>query len=305
MKVGLIGINSVKEEDHFSEIYNALDKQLHCFFTPHSEKLLPISQNYKVELCYSANNLFEKVDVVYFANSLKPNFDFAIDALKKSCHLFIEDISSLTFEETKQLYKVASEARTNVQLKLPKSYSPEYAEIKNTICEPKLIELNKSFTTLQRHKDYFNEILNSLHFANLGINSGIKKISTIVIPLDPAHYSLVQIRLDYDNGAIANMIFNNISSGEENYIILYQRNNVININFRNHSAINQELINGHVEKHEFIIKETNEFNNELDSFIKACKNNDLQSISESPQILKIIQSTHSIMERLEQASNHN
>ena len=92
MKIGLIGINSVKEEDHFAKIYNTLDKQLHGFFSPHSEEILPISQNYKVKLYYSANELFEKVDAIYFASSLKPNYDFAIDALKKSCHLFIEDI---------------------------------------------------------------------------------------------------------------------------------------------------------------------------------------------------------------------
>ena len=304
MKIGLIGINSVKEENHFIKIYNAFDKQLHGFFSPHSEEILPISQNYKVELYYSANELFEKADAIYFANSLNPNYDFAIDALKKSCHLFIEDISALTFEETRLLYKVASEAGTNIQIKLPKSYSPEYTEIEESISDPKLIELNKNYTSLLRHKDYFNEILNNLHLANLSINSNIKKTSTVVLPIDPNHYSLVQIRLDYNNGAIVNMIFNNISSSEENTMNLYQKNNVININFREHITINQKLINGHVERQEFIIKEVTGFNNELNSFIKTCKNHDLQNISESPQILKIIQNTHLIMERLKQISNH-
>lgn len=152
MKVGLIGINSLQEEEHFLKIKNALQNNLHSIYAHNLEEITPISKKHNILTAYSTGELFEKVDAIYFANSLKINLDFAINALKASCHLFIEDISELTFDEIKQLYKLAFEARTKIQIKLTKSFAPEYIEVKDFIENPQLIEINKSFPSFLRKK---------------------------------------------------------------------------------------------------------------------------------------------------------
>jgi len=301
MKIGLIGINTLNQEDHFKLIHQTLHKNLYGIFS-HSEEVMPISVNYNIKLFQSTNELFGKVDAVYFANSLKPNFDFAINALKKSCHLFIEDVSMLAINEVKYLYKVAFEARTKIQLKLTKSFTPEYIEVRDYISEPKFIEINKSFSKFLRHDEYFSEILNNLYFANQSIHSGIKKISSLALPIDSNHFSLVNIRLDYDNGAVVNMKFNNIANEDESLVTFHEKDSIVHINYGKHFAIEHKFVEGQITRQEFNIPNETAFSIEITNFINTCQNLDIQNISESPTELKIIQLAHDIKERLIQSS---
>lgn len=297
MKIGIIGINTLQQEEHFKIIHQALGKNLQGIFS-HSEEAIPISTNYNIKLYKSSNELFEKVDAVYFANSVKPNFDYAINALKKACHLFIENISMLSIDEVKQLYKVAFEARTKIQLKLTKSFTPEFSEVRNFISDSKLIEISNSFSKLLRLDDYFSEILNNLFFTNQNIQSGIKKISPLALPLDNNHFSLVQIRLDYDNGAVVNMKFNNISKEDESTVTFHKKDEIIYIDFIKHYAIKHKIAEGQVARQEFLITNETAFNTEMVNFIKSCKDIEMQNISEHPAELKIIQATQEIKDRL-------
>ena len=304
MKIGLIGINSLKDEDRFLLIKNALKKNLYGIFAPHSEDVIPISKSYKIKNFPSANEMFDKVNAVYFANSLKLNYDFAIAALKKSCNLFIEDISTLNIEEIKQLYKVAFEGRTKIHIKHTKSFSPEYIELTDYIDNPKLIELNTNFTVLLRKRDYFAELFNNLYFADIIIKSTIKKISTTALPVDTNHYSLIHSRTDYDNGATVNIKFNNLSSIDDNNVTIHQKNEILEINFTNHYAITHKIENGKILRTEYNIQNKNAFHNEITYFINSCNDSDSQNISESPAVLKTIQNTHLIMNYLDQISHN-
>lgn len=302
MKIGLIGINDLAQEEHLKIIQQALGKNLIGVFS-HSENIIPISTKNNLKLFKSANELFESVDAVYFANALKPNYDFAINAIKKSCHLFIESVSMLTIEEVKQLYKLAYEAGTKIQLKLTKSFTPEYIQVKNDLLNPKLIEINNSFSTLLRYDDYFTEILNNLFFANLNIHSSVKKISPLVLPLDNGHFSLVHIRLDYDNGAVVNMKFNTISKENENTVTFHKKDEIIFIDFIKHFAIKHSISGGQVTRQEFYISNEIAFNTEMTNFIDMCKDIDMNQVSEYPTDLKIIQETLEIKDRLIQLTH--
>jgi Oxidoreductase family, NAD-binding Rossmann fold len=303
MKIGIIGIDSIKDNDHFALINDALKKDLHGLFSPHLEEIMPICRNYKKKHYSSTNELFEKVDAVYFAGSLKPNFNFALNAIKNSCNLFVEDISELTIEEIKYLFKVALEARTYVQLKLSKSFSSIFIDVKDLIVNPKLIEISKCYKSLIRSSDYFVEILNNLNIANHYFNSGINKASILTVPVEINHYSLVQIRVDYDNGAVLNMRFNNISTEESNNALFYEAEQTFNIDFISNFAIMQQFIKGQITRKEYSKKNENPLKTELTEFINSSENTDLQNISENPPILKIIQKSQEIMDKLFKINN--
>lgn len=301
MKIGLIGINKLNQEEHFKSIHQSLDKNLYGIFSP-SEEVLPICSSYHIKLYQSTNELFENTDAMYFAGSLKPNIDFAINALKNSCHLFIEDISEITIQEIKQLYKVASEAGVTIQLKLTKSFSQEYLQASDYLSNPKLIDINTNFSKRLRHDDYFYEILNNLYIANKEIQSGVKKISSLVLPIDKNHLSLVHIRVDFDNGAIVNMKFNNISNEDENIMIFHNKENAVDINFSKHFTTIYKLEDGQVTREELTISNETALNSEIKNFIYIYQNTKSQNISDSPEELKTIQATHEIIERIKQST---
>jgi len=300
MKIGLLGINSASEEEHFLEIYNSVNKKIYGIFSPKPDNLLPLIQSCNAKLLSSASELFSAVDIIYIANSIRPNFDFAIDAIKKSCHLFIENISQLSIEEIKQIFKVASEARVKIHIKQSKLFYSEYLELSDYIENPKLIELNTSFTNLVRKQDYFTEIFNNIYLVDSIFNSSIKKISTIALPINSSHFSLIHIRIDYDNGATANIKLNNLSSVTKDRILLYQKDETIDINFEDHFGTIHKFENGKILRKEYVVESKYPFNNEVSHFLRICKDDDFENLSEAPSILNSIKNTFEIMNQLDQ-----
>jgi len=229
MKIGIIGINSSTEESKVEQLKNSLGTHLYGIFSHHREEILPLSKRFDLDLFSSAHLLFENVNAIYFANSLKTNIEFAISALKKSCHLFIEDISELSLDEIKQIYKLAVEAQIKIHIKNAYLFAPEYLTASTSISLPQLIEINQDQNFFFRPKNYFYEIFNDVSLAITVANSGVKKISVNAIPIDLNHFSLIFIRLDFDNGCQTTIKYNNISKEKQNTAIFHQSNQLIKI----------------------------------------------------------------------------
>jgi predicted dehydrogenase len=303
MKIGIIGINSSMEESKVEQLKNSLGDHLYGIFSPHREEILPLSKRFDLDLFSSAHLLFENVDAIYFANSLKPNIEFAINALKNSCHLFIEDISELSLEEIKQFYKLAVEAQIKIHIKNAYLFAPEYLAANSSISLPQLIEINQEHNFFFRPKNYFYEIFNDVSLAITVANSGVKKISANAIPVDLNHFSLIYIRLDFDNGCQATIKYNNISKEKQNTATFYQSNQLIRIDFSNHHAYKLDIIHGQIITTDFKAETTSLIDIELKHFIQLINSENTSNISETPNELYMIQVTQNIMDKLYQLLN--
>ncbi|OFX90135.1 MAG: hypothetical protein A2W99_17595 [Bacteroidetes bacterium GWF2_33_16] len=303
MKIGIIGINTSIEESKVGQLKQAFGNNLYGIFSPHKEDVLPVSKQFDLDLFSSAHLLFENVDAIYFANSLKPNFEFAINALKNSCHLFIEDISELSLDEIKQLYKLTVEAQIKIHIKNAYLFAPEYLAASSSITLPQLIEITQEHNFFFRPKNYFYEIFNDISLAITVANSGVKKISVNAIPIDLNHFSLIYIRLDFDNGCQTTIKYNNISKEKQNIATFYQANQLIKIDFSNHVASKLDIIHGQIITTDFKMDITSPIDIELRHFVKSVESDNNEKISETPNELYMIQVTQNIMDRLYQLLN--
>ena len=303
MKIGLIGINSQKDGNKAEQLKSILKQNLFGIFSPNEEDILPICKNFNITLFPSAGDLFENSDIIYFANSIKPNFDFAISALKKSCHLFIEDISELSFEEIKNLYKLAIEAQIKIQIKKTYLFAPEFLVCKNAVFAPQLIEINQEQNFFYRPQNYFYEIFNDTCLAINKASSIVKKISVSAIPIDLNHFSLIYIRLEFDNGCLAAIKYNNIAKEKKNEVSFFQSNQLIKIDFSNHAATKFDIIHGKIITSDFTIETTSPFEIEMSDFIESINKIGSTHVNDTPDELYMIQVTQTIMERLYQVLN--
>lgn len=303
MKIGLIGIHSLKDENTLEQLKNTLNQNLFGIFSPNEEEISPLCKNFDLTLFSTAGDLFEIADIIYFANSLKPNFDFAISALKKSCHLFIEDISELSLEEIKQLFNLAIEAQIKIQIKKTYLYASEFLVSKSSISSPQLIEINQEQNFFYRPQNYFYEIFNDVCLAIIEASSMVKKISVSAIPIDLNHFSLIYVRLEFDNGCLATIKYNNIAKEKKNEATFFQSNQLIKIDFSNHTATKYDIIHGQIITSDFTVDSTLSFDIEIKKFIESIHNMSTANMSDKPEEFYMIQVAHTIMERLYQILN--
>ncbi|MCG8411347.1 MAG: Gfo/Idh/MocA family oxidoreductase [Bacteroidales bacterium] len=300
MKIGIIGLNSLTDETQFINIKSILDKNLHGLFSPNIDNLLPISEKYKVKLFSSSETFFSSIEAVYCAQSNNSNFEFLIKAIKSSCHLFIEDISIFPIDEIKQLYKLAFEASVKIHIKQTKLFNSELQKLSNYINKCKLVEINTSFTSLLRKQDYFTKLFNNFCLADKLNNSSAKKINIQSLPIDCNHFSLIQVRLDYDNGSNAIIKLNNLASVCKDTILAYQKNSNIEIDFKKHLCIKHYFENGQIIRKEIEITKTESEKTEFKYFMELCSDSLDKNILELPVILNTIQNTFHVINQLNQ-----
>lgn len=300
MKIGLFGIDSNVDENYFLQLKGNLNDSLSGIYSHKHNELLPISQKFGIKIYHSTDEIFSDVEIVYFAKSLKSNIEFAIKAIKNSCHLFLEDISNVEMDDLKQLFKVAFEAGINIHIKQTKKFTQEFLELSDYIESPKLVELSINYNKLIRKQEYYNVILENLLYIEEIVNSKIKKISSTAIPIDIAHFSFIHVNIHFDNGSDAFIKINNLTSESAEVHKIYQRNGTLEIDFEKHFAIKHNYYDGQIIRNEFSIENKSALSNELSLFINQCKSEENNYLTESPSILKTIHHTNILFEQLEQ-----
>lgn len=300
MKIGLFGIDSNVDENYFLQLKETFNDSFSGIYSHKHNELLPISQKFGIKTYNSSDEIFADVDIVYFAKSLKLNIEFAIKAIKNSCHLFIEDVSNVEIDDLKQLFKVAFEAGINIHIKQTKNFTQEYIELSDYIETPKFVELNIDYNKLIRKQDYYNILLENLIYIEEIVSSKIKKISSTAIPIDIAHFSFIHINIHFDNGSDALLKINNLASDFAETHMIYQKNGNLEIDFNKHFAVKQDFSEGQITRDEFNIQTKPPLGNELDYFINQCKCTDKEFISESPSLLKTIHHTKTLHNQIEQ-----
>ncbi|MEE4198828.1 MAG: Gfo/Idh/MocA family oxidoreductase [Bacteroidales bacterium] len=300
MKIGLIGINSIEEEKKFELIQQTLKKNLYALFSPHFEDMHIFAKKYNIKVYSSANNLFSDVDAIYFARSLKPNLDFAVHALKRSCHLFMEDISELSTDELKYLYKLAFEAGVLLIIKGTILFSPEFRLISKEISCAKIVELDYFYNRILRKKEFFYEVFEAVRAISALIQSGIKRINTTPIKIDQNLISFVIILLEFDNGAIAKIKINNLTQENGKKIEVYETSDYFETDLNKQSVYKNSYIKGHAERKELEVPKEDPFALEIKDFIVQTKNVKNHYISESPEMIQKIQATQSILQKIYQ-----
>lgn len=298
MKIGLLGINSINEEKKFEIIQQTVKNNLTAIFSPHFEDMHIFAKKYNINVYSSANTLFMDVDAIYFANSLKPNIEFAIQALKNSCHLFIENISELSIDEIKQLYKLAFEAGVRITLKETILYTPEIKLITKEVTESKIIEMDYLFNQVLRKQDYFYEVFEAVRVVSVCSQSGIKKINITPVKIEQNILSFLLIFLELDNGSVAKIKFNHLSQECDKKIEIYELNDFLEVNFNKHFAYKHSFIKGHTERNELNLLQTDPFQEEIKNFISPTKNSKDYNISESPEIIEDIKFTQLIIQKI-------
>jgi hypothetical protein len=133
------------------------------------------------------------------------------------------------------------------------------------------------------------------------IKSGVKKISANALSVSNKSVDLVDVRLEFDNGAIAKLHVDKIGGGQFVESKFYQLNNLIEINFtENNLKVFSEEVGG-FNGENFSFQDVNSIKNEFVSFhdsivsdkeTKVSLLNGLDSLMIAKKILDLINRTN-------------
>ena len=321
LKIGVIGAGHLGKI-HIKCISGIPEFKLVGFFDTDQENAQSVSKEFGIRNFSSINELIAEVDIIDIVTPTVTHFEAASRALKQFKHVFIEKPVVTSPDEALKLIEIAREAGVKVQVGHVERYNPAMVAAIPFIDNPMFIEIHRLANFNPRGTDVpviLDLMIHDIDIVLHTVKANLRKISASGVAVVTNTADIVNARLEFDNGCVANLTASRISLSPMRKARFFQRDAYISVDFLNKKTevarlknVDGGIINPllpilepgngksakqiHFEKPE--IKQTNAIETELLSFAKSIIENTTPdvTISDGYQALKV---AYQIVEKVE------
>jgi predicted dehydrogenase len=182
--------------------------------------------------------LFGKVDAVSIAAPTPAHFAIARDFLQHDIDVLIEKPITSVLEDADELIRIADSRGLIIQVGHLERFNPAVVALEGKIKQPRFIESHRLSIFQGRCTDVSVVLDLMIHDIDLILNlvrSEIKTLSAAGISVISGNIDIANARLEFVNGAVANVTASRISAKNERKLRLFQKDAYISIDFANHN----------------------------------------------------------------------
>lgn len=229
IKIGIIGANETGKR-HAAQFLQIPDFELvGCF--DHSPSIAQaFAEDNGLRFYQDLNKLLDDVDAVDILSPVGTHFRYASQAIRKSKHVLLNGLLSEDIREAKQLSELAIEANVNVRILHEDKFHPDLKTFKRMVKRPGYVELKRyqnKVLSVSNDSMIYGMILSDIDLLTHIIGSNVKKVIANGAALFNSYTDFVNVRLEFENGCVANVICGNFNNGDTSYIKAYQKGECI------------------------------------------------------------------------------
>lgn len=223
--VGVFGANSIARQ-HIEELQQIPGFEIKGIYDPDTETARKVSAECNVSLFSTPESLISSCDALDFELNPQPFFHLLSQILTSSRHLFVNYPVSGSLENINQLSKLAHEANVIIQVGNHERLNPGVQSVLPYLKRPLLIEIRRKMKASR--DDQFGKFCEETLIRDIDLaislnKSNIRRISATGIILRNHPTDLIDIRLEFDNGCVANLTSNRYSDEDSLECHIYQK----------------------------------------------------------------------------------
>lgn len=278
IRVGVIGVGYLGK--FHAEKYARMDNvDLVGVADLNEEEARQVAERVGTKAYSNYKDLFGSVDAVSIVVPTPAHFTVARDFLKNDVDVFIEKPMTTTLEDADDLIRFAEAEGLILQVGHLERFNPAIVALQDIVHNPRFIESHRLSIYKERCTDVSVVLDLMIHDIDIILNfvgSRVKNVHAAGIPVVSEHTDIANARLEFENGAVANVTASRISTKNERKIRLFQRNAYVSVDFANQeitviqkgSKNNSGLIPG-MEIKQICFARSDALEDELKSFIEA------------------------------------
>ena len=206
------------------------------FYDPDSANAEKVVAEFGIEDFETIDALIEAVDVVDIVTPTVHHFDCASAALKKNKHVFIEKPVVATPDEAQRLIALANQSRVKIQVGHVERFNPAYITVQPFLSNPMFIEGHRLAEFNPRGCDVpvvLDLMIHDIDILLNAIKSDVKTIHASGINVVSDTHDIANARLEFVNGAVANLTASRISMKNMRKMRFFQQNAYLTVDFLN------------------------------------------------------------------------
>ncbi len=321
LKVGVFGVGHLGKF-HLNNWKEIPAVTLVGFFDPNNDHAKEVEATYGLKRYMDEEALIAACDIIDVVTPTHLHFPVCEMAIKMGKNVFVEKPMANTIEEGKTIVNMVKEANVKLQVGHVERFNTAYTALKNLALNPLFIEVHRLAQFNPRGTEVsviFDLMIHDIDIILSIVKSDVKSISASGVAVLTDTPDIANVRIEFNNGCVANLTSSRISMKKMRKIRLFQKDAYIGIDFleKNTEIIKlkqpdeEDAFSFDIETHQGpktisisnpVIEPGNAIKAELESFVEAILHDKTPIVSELDGFLAM-EVAHQILEKISKSTS--
>jgi len=233
LKVGVFGVGHLGKF-HINNWKEIPGVELVGFYDPDDKNATAVSAKYNLKRFTDADKLIKAIDAADIVAPTDQHFLLCEKAIKKGKHVFVEKPLANTMAEAQTLVKLVKESNIKLQVGHVERFNPAFLAVNNLDLHPMFIEVHRLAEFNPRGTEVsviLDLMIHDIDIILSIVKSDVKNISASGVAVMTDTPDIANVRIEFNNGCVANLTSSRISMKKMRKIRLFQKDAYIGIDF--------------------------------------------------------------------------
>ena len=316
LKLGIFGVGHLGKF-HLNNWKQIPDVEIVGFFDPNNDHAKAVEAEYGIKRYMDEEALMKASDMIDVVTPTHLHFPVCEMAIKMGKHVFVEKPMANTIEEGKAIVEMVKESGVKLQVGHVERFNPAFTALKDITLNPSFIEVHRLAQFNPRGTEVsviLDLMIHDIDIILSIVKSGVKNISASGVSVLTDTPDIANVRIEFNNGCVANLTSSRISMKKMRKIRLFQKDAYIGIDFleKNTEIIKlkkpdeEDAFSFDIETHQGtktisianpVVENGNAILAELTSFVNAIQKDEPTVVSEIDGFLAM-EVAHQILEKI-------
>ena len=234
VKIGVVGVGHLGQ--HHARKFLSIDGcEFIGIYDKNEARAIEIAEKLNVKYFESYEALLEDVDAIDIAATTTYHFELAKQALLSGKHVFLEKPITSELWQAEELLEIASARKLKIQVGHIERFNPVILQVEKEISDPMFVESHRLSRFHHRGTDVPVVLDLMIHDIDLildFIHSPVGEIRASGVGILTPSIDIANARIEFENGAIANVTSSRVSMKMERKIRFFQRDSYMSMDFQ-------------------------------------------------------------------------
>lgn len=233
LKVGIVGVGHLGKF-HLNNWLEIEGVEVIGFVDPNDATAQEVIEKYNIRRFFDTDDFLSHCDAIDVVTPTNFHYEWCEKAIKMGKHVFVEKPFAHTMAEARALVKLARESNIKLQVGHVERFNPAFLALKNVDLNPMFIEVHRLAQFNPRGTEVsviLDLMIHDIDIILSIVKSDVKKISASGVAVLTETPDIANVRIEFDNGCVANLTSSRISMKKMRKMRLFQKDAYIGIDF--------------------------------------------------------------------------
>jgi predicted dehydrogenase len=233
LKIGIIGTGHLGKF-HIKMLTQIDSCEVVGIFDANPDVAKEAGNEFKVKVFDTLDELLDSVEAVSIAAVTGAHYELAKKCLLKGLHVFLEKPITVGIHEAEEIVKIAADKKLKLQVGHIERFNPALISLEKYIIQPMFIQTDRLAQFNPRGTDVavvLDLMIHDIDIILSLVNSEVKDIQASGVAVVSNNIDIANARIEFENGAVANVTASRISQKRMRKMRIFQRDNYIALDF--------------------------------------------------------------------------